>query len=105
MNNNTNRNSPFPLDSTIYVAAHHSDEVVEYTVVGQRIDEKHAVLFCDSFPSLELTAIYLGDRGVPGFAYDNRPNQIFTTQEDAEHGLIAARNWWHSRNNNRSEDF
>lgn len=40
--------------------------------------------------------IYLGDRGVPGYAYDERGPQIFTTREEMQ----AAIDMWAGRNPN-----
>ncbi|WP_347220226.1 hypothetical protein [Chryseobacterium sp.] len=45
--------------------------------------------------------IYLGDYGVPGYAYDGRACQVFTTKEE----LIAAMKIWGGFNPNFIDDY
>lgn len=74
------RVSMFKLDSDpteFIVVGPSEDNIVYARRVGHTSDEK----------------LYLGDLGFPGFAYDNRPNQLWLNKTDA----IAARadviNW------------
>lgn len=79
-------------------------EPMEFIVVTGEVGDLNALLV----NALELgkdhdnhlaggrQGIYLGDLGVPGYAYDNRTPQVFTTRESLEEAIKM----WAGRNPN-----
>lgn len=87
----------FPLDSTIYVGDYLEQSVKKYMVMGHRFDDKFNVLFVREFDSLRAKYIHVADLGVPGFAYDDRPNMIHTTEQAAADAQKAGYLWFLQR--------
>lgn len=87
-------NFPFYLGQTLFLIWHYKKEIVEARFEFARQD---GVILTERWDDGQLEKVFLSDRGMPGFAYDDRPPMIFATREEAEAAQPAAWAWWGKR--------
>lgn len=91
------------VGKNVFICRHYSDTIEEFEVIKAPFLE-HSIYTLIGLKNTS-NSIYdessLSDMGHPEHAYDDRPQQIWATREEAEANHQAAKDWWNKHRTRR----